>query len=31
MGIYEELEMVDKKLKTGKMEEWRNNEDKNFL
>jgi 8-oxo-dGTP pyrophosphatase MutT (NUDIX family) len=24
-GIYEELEMVDRKLRTGKMDEWRKN------
>jgi len=24
-GIYEELDILDKKLKTGKMEEWKNN------
>ena len=25
-GIYEELEMLDKKLKTGKVEEWKKND-----
>lgn len=26
-GIYEELEMLDKKLKTGQMDEWKKNDD----
>jgi hypothetical protein len=24
-GIYEEIEILDKKLRTGRMEEWKNN------
>ena len=30
-GIYEELEMLDKKLKTGKNEEWKKNSDEKML